>query len=143
MTRISSLQAGVSVLRDPADLEKVSPYASVDKSWYLVSSVSPDGIEGRHLITWAPRRWTRGEVANLILASNEPHVQLDLSCVIGRRVRLFLAHGEVTGRITGFDVRPLAIALGSLLFEIPIPVGIILDGERWPMNEVSRVETVE
>lgn len=141
MMRISAMTPG-TVFRDPEDSSRIS-YSKPEESWYQVTISNANRVDAVHLITRSPRKWTRGDCKRLIAASHEPNDEFDLSCYVGRPVRVTLAHGIVTGSVRCINYQTLSTLQGSSKREVKFPVSINLDGETWTIKEVRKLELIE
>lgn len=141
MIRMSALHTGF-VFRDPTDLKDVT-HSAVERSWYEVVHVSPQVVSARHIATRAPRKWTRLDCKRLIAASNEPKCATDLSCLVGKKVKVTLAHGIVTGTVRGFEFQSVEIKLGELSYTVKTPTMLSLGEEPWSFAEIRRLELID
>ena len=124
----------------PGTIVQDPKHPNEESSW---SRVLPGHDEDtfflENLVSRTTRRVKRKDFEGLICARNEVYVEFDLSAVLGKRVRLELAHGSNTGVVTGFVTKKIRV-LGE---EVSSPVGIRLDGDMIRWTEVMGIHPAE
>ncbi len=130
MIRYNAITAGKTVVRDP----KASGPES--KSWFRITSKTEERIVGENIASRSTKVFSLEDLRRLEPARDNPFAEIDLTALLGQKVRVELAFGKNTGIVTEIHTRKTTV----FETEIEVPVGISLDSEilRWP--EIKNIE---
>lgn len=119
------------------------PHTPTARKYWRLAEELPDGSwRAEHLTDKRnkPRNtYTVRDLERCEPVPDDPTVELNIDCLLGRRVRLETDFGKSSGFVTEVVVQELAI-LGSYY---QIPVAVVVGGDEFALHQISKIEERE